>query len=279
MAAHSQHPIPQQALIRRLRRLCRADRRVEAAMLYGSFSRGEGDQFSDIDCVLFFADGLSSLPSPATWLGRIARVDLCYKNEFGNTVAVFAGLIRGEFHFDRVADMKQTESWRGEVWLPAVGPALLVDRKGLLAPRLQPLLVPPASRDTPADIAYLAASLVNWCLFGSHVLARGEGARAQEILRLVHDHLLRLVRLAQGLPQRWTAPTRFLESELSPPDYRRFQECSAPVETTALWRAYMACWSWGAQLLPPLAARHQVTLPEPLMQRLQRRLEDQATQA
>src|SRR3954447_5748983 len=39
----------QEAMIARLRDLCLQDERVVAALLYGSFTRGEGDAFSDIE--------------------------------------------------------------------------------------------------------------------------------------------------------------------------------------------------------------------------------------
>jgi len=46
----------QVTLIERMRKLCMEDIRVTAAMMYGSFARGEGDRFSDVEFILFFAD-------------------------------------------------------------------------------------------------------------------------------------------------------------------------------------------------------------------------------
>ncbi len=39
----------QEAMVERVRELCRADRRVTGAFMYGSFTLGEGDEFSDIE--------------------------------------------------------------------------------------------------------------------------------------------------------------------------------------------------------------------------------------
>jgi hypothetical protein len=46
----------QQTMIKRLRHVCQQDERLVAAMLYGSFTYSQGDQFSDIECLLFFED-------------------------------------------------------------------------------------------------------------------------------------------------------------------------------------------------------------------------------
>ncbi len=39
----------QEVMIERVRELCHADRRVTGAFMYGSFTLGEGDEFSDIE--------------------------------------------------------------------------------------------------------------------------------------------------------------------------------------------------------------------------------------
>ncbi len=46
--------LQQEAMIERTRRVCREDERLAAAMMYGSFARGEGDGFSNIEFILFF---------------------------------------------------------------------------------------------------------------------------------------------------------------------------------------------------------------------------------
>lgn len=48
--------LPQRRLIEAVRRRCREDSRVLAALLFGSFSRGEGDRHSDVDFYVFVDD-------------------------------------------------------------------------------------------------------------------------------------------------------------------------------------------------------------------------------
>jgi hypothetical protein len=59
--------LPQTAMIERVRELCQQDERVVAAMLYGSFTRGEGDQFSDIEFVVFVSDAELSSFNQQDW--------------------------------------------------------------------------------------------------------------------------------------------------------------------------------------------------------------------
>ena len=263
-------------MIERLREICRQDERLTAAMLYGSFTRKEADEFSDIDTVLFFADErLPEIDQPA-WVSQIAPVELYYHNEFGNEVAIFNNLVRAEFHFDRASDMHKLENWQGNAWFPALADVVLVDKTGQLARHLQTLMGPPTTHNTAQDIQFLCDSFLNWCLFGANVLARGELARALEILNVIHDTLLRMARLAEGTTERWISPTKALEQEISSTTYRRYQACTASLERKALWRAYLSAWQWGNELITILAKRHSVALPTVLMDKLSHRIQQQA---
>ena len=90
--------LPQEQMIESVRRLCREDGAIVAAAMYGSFTRGEGDEFSDIEFHLFVDDSSYGGFDLEAWIRRIAPVDVCLVNEFGTTVALFSSLIRGEFH-------------------------------------------------------------------------------------------------------------------------------------------------------------------------------------
>lgn len=64
--------LPQRAMIER-ERAALADQRVVAALIYGSFTRGEGDVHSNVEFALFFADDALPLVGPAR-LGGPDRV-------------------------------------------------------------------------------------------------------------------------------------------------------------------------------------------------------------
>ena len=68
--------LQQEVMIEKVRELCERDERVVAALMYGSFTLGQGDRFSDIEFYLFFEDkALEGLDEEA-WVGQIAPAEL-----------------------------------------------------------------------------------------------------------------------------------------------------------------------------------------------------------
>lgn len=255
-------------LIARLAQLCREDDRLLAAMHYGSYTRGEADHYSDLDIMLFFDEGGLAEIDQHSWLEQIAPVELFYVNEFGNSVAIFDNLVRGEFHFDPVGRMHDLHHYRDQVRFPGLERTIIADKTGRLAQVLAPLIGPPLTHETAADVQYLGHSFLNWFLFGFNVLSRGEHARALEILALVHDNLLRMARLEQSTTGRWITPTKALERDISPAAYRRFQACTAALDPAALQSAYRACWVWGTEMMERLGQAYGVTWPADLLRRI-----------
>jgi len=144
--------IPQEQMITRLTELCHQDERLVAAMLYGSFIWGEADQYSDIDCMLYFAGDRLKEIKTKEWLNQIRPVDLFYNNKFGNSVAIFDNLVRGEFHSGKSGDMASLASHRGRVTFPSLDSVILVDKSGQLAGHVRPLIGrPPRQKHTPGS--------------------------------------------------------------------------------------------------------------------------------
>jgi hypothetical protein len=54
--------------------------------------------------------------------------------------------------------------------------------------------------------------------------------------------------------------------------HERYKECTAALEAEQLARAYASTWEWARELTGELAARHALTLPETLRDKLDRRL-------
>ncbi len=263
--------IEQQKMIERVRQICREDQRLVAALMYGSFTRGEGDAYSDIEFVLFFRDDAHDEVDPYEWVSQIAPVVLYFVNEYGNGTAIFSNLVRGEFHFDKVSDMRQVEGWRGTAWFPSLETTILVDRTGELTRLIRPYAVRPR-QDTPEQVRTLCERFINWVLFGTNVLARGEHARALDLLSTVHRYLLWFARLAEGRTEHWATPSKSLEQDISPETYARFRTCIASLEERELWQAYGNAWRWGKELMLVQAEKHGITLPAKLMSALDERI-------
>jgi lincosamide nucleotidyltransferase len=266
----------QEAMIERTRRVCREDERLAAAMMYGSFAQGEGDGFSDIEFILFFEDEELEGLDQEEWVSRISPVGLYFVNEFGNGTAIFENLVRGEFHFDRASEIEGVvgESMRDADWLPSLENTLILDRTGELTPRLREIVGPPPERDTPGQVRFVCDCFVNWFVFGANLFARGELARSLDLLGILRDRLLQMVRVLEGSTLHWFNSAKFLEKEISETSYARYVACTARLDRHELQQAYLSAWEWGRQLMSSLAERHSIVPPVALLRRLDRRFSE-----
>ncbi len=261
--------LPQERMIARVRELCAADDRLDAAMMYGSFAYGEGDPYSDIEFLLFFNDDVFEQIDPRAWLEQIAPVELLYVNEHGIHVAIFDNLVRGEFHFHRAAEVTIGAMWPGMLTFPSLDATLIVDKSGALTPYLEAVVGPPPPRDDPQAVQQLVDSYINWSLFGFNLLRRGERARALELLNIIHRHLLHMARLLEGQTQHWLTPSRAAERDLAPQTYARFARCvAASLAPEDMARAYHRAWAWGRELLDGLRREYGVSVPDALCRRI-----------
>jgi lincosamide nucleotidyltransferase len=241
-------------------------------MLHGSIPLGEADVYSDIDCIIYFKDEVIPDLDRQEWVSRIAPLLLFYKNEFGNWAAVFENFVRGEFHFYPESKIPELAGFAGVVWFPSVEAAVLVDKTGHLHKALRALVDTKPEHGQHPDLEYLSDNFCNWILFGANVFARGEHARALEILNLVHGTLLRLIRLQSDATTHWVTPTRLLEREISPESYQAFQKCTAALDQGGLGRAYEHTWELGRTLLEHLYVNFEKPPPNVLLNRLEQAL-------
>ena len=258
----------QEVMIRRLRALCQRDERVDSGFLYGSFTRDEGDQFSDIEAILYFADDILPQIDRRAWGDQIAPVAHTFVNEHGIQTFIFENLVRGEIHFDPVSMIESLPIRAAVVRFPTLQSALILDRNDHLAPVLAQLVGPPIHQDTAQGINRLLNATLDWGLFGVSVWARGEYARSMEILHILHRQILQLARIHEGQTANWLTPSKNLEDDLSPASYSRFVMCTASLEPKALGLAYGASLAWAEDLLPALCAQHNLDYPSALMGRI-----------
>ena len=263
--------LSQLLMIERTRALCQQDARIVAALQYGSFTRGEGDQFSDIEFAFFFADVVLPSINQAEWVAQIAPVALYFPDDVGHHTAIFTNLIRGEFHFQPAAAISTVAQWRGNAWFASYEEAIVVDRTDALRTALRDLVGSPPPREMSTIAEQRIVNFVNWMLFGSNVFARGEIARALDILNVAHRNLLWLVRLVEHTTDHWPTPSKSLEQDLPSPVYQRYQACTAALERDGLWHAYQATWQWGRELSDILAVRYVLALPTRLFDQLTER--------
>lgn len=260
--------IPQHAMIATVRRLCITDPRILAALMYGSFTRGEGDEFSDIEFYLFLSTDELRHFDPVVWLTQVAPVAAYIVNEFGTGVAVFANLVRGEFHFHAIDDVALVGHWSADDSREVARRMLIIDRTGTLTLALQHFAETRPDHTSPQALQALTDRFLNWWLLGAQVLRRGEHARALDTLSWVQRYLLWMVRALEGAFLHWPTPSRALEQDVSPAAYHRFQQCTADLHHEALVAAFRASWVWAGELMQQLNARYRVAMRGPLIEQI-----------
>ena len=138
--------------IDRVRALCTGDPRVIAALQYGSFVRGEGDAFSDIEFYVFLDERCAEGFDREAWARGVAPLRASLVNEYGTFVAVFDDWMRGDWHFEPPAAIERVRSWP---LAPREANMLILDRDGRLAAALERDL----SAEAVARFAACAATL------------------------------------------------------------------------------------------------------------------------
>jgi lincosamide nucleotidyltransferase len=265
--------LPQQRLIRRVIELSHADERLVAVLHCGSFVEGEGDEWSDIDFWLCVEDAALGDFDSREWISRVAPLLTCLRNEFGTDVAIFAGLIRGEFHFEAASRMAEVRSWPVREETLDVDAMVVLDRTGELRDHLSAMADTPNERLAAARVQELQDRFLNWFVFGVNVLLRGDDARALDILSHVDRHLLWLARSRAGkVGRHYLTPSKLAAQDLSAAHYRRYVACTAALDAIDLRRAYREAWAWFRELARETCPELGTEVPGPLQGELEVRV-------
>jgi lincosamide nucleotidyltransferase len=157
---------------------------------------------------------------------RTRRV--CREDERLAAAMMYGSFAQGEG--DGFSDIERVvgESMRDADWLPSLEDTLILDRTGELGPRLPEIVGPPPERDTPGQIRFVCDCFV----FGSNLFARGELARSLDLLGIVCDRLLQMVRVLEKSTLHWFNSAKFLETEISQTSYTRYAACTALTGTS-----------------------------------------------
>lgn len=149
-------------MIEAVRTVCARDPDLVAALMYGSFAKGEGDRFSDIEFWCFF----DRVPVAREWTARIAPLRGLVRNEHGTDVALFENGVRGEFHLKTATEIETVATWTGELG----GMEVIADRDGGLAEALARSDRDYRPPDRPGRLQALCDGLVDHLLLGTAVL-------------------------------------------------------------------------------------------------------------
>lgn len=267
----------QQRMIERFREICHEDERVVGALMFGSFTIGEGDAFSDIEFAVFIQDDAFESFEQRSWLDAVSPVAAYFLDDFGHHTALFQNGVRGELHFMRASDLPVIASWQGYGWFPSLAAAVVLDRTGELSHHARALVGGPPERGGVPLVEGIALNLINQMLLGANLLNRGEFARAWALLSKTHDNLLKLVRLHEGATDHWPTPSRALEKDLSGATYERYATCTASAQPNVLCTAYRESWMWSRELFETVAEPLNIELPAMVLTRVERLLDEALT--
>jgi lincosamide nucleotidyltransferase len=257
----------QEDMIDRVRQLCQQDQRISVAMMYGSFTKGEADEYSDIEFYIFIRDSDYKTFDATEWIRQISPLGIYFVNQIGFSVAIFENLVRGEFGFQRLSSLPNIRTYKDIANFKDISSMVILDRTGELEEHLKFLAGPRQTRSTREQTVLLYYNYLNSMLSGVNVLARGERARALDTFEFVQKFLLWLVRIHEDkMLYGETRAYKNIEKDIPGPIYARYVECTGSLHGDSLERAYGAAWSWGKELINALALRFEIDLPSTLIE-------------
>ena len=201
--------------------IAKQDENVSAVFMYGSFTKNEGDQYSDIEFYIFLRNKENF--SSENWVSQIHPVALYFTNEYGSEVAIFDNMVRGEFHFLNTEEIEVIKSWEGMVAFSDFEQMNLIDKDGLLAKTLNQIKTKSPERIKNENILWLSQSLLNVLLATNNLIKREEFAHAHQSFSNVQKYLLWLIRARTNKTQHWESPTKSLEKDIDPIWYSTYK--------------------------------------------------------
>nr|WP_259391634.1 nucleotidyltransferase [Paenibacillus sp. 1011MAR3C5] len=237
-------------------------------MMYGSFTKGEGDPYSDVEFYIFIADHQFDEFQSRQWVAEVASYDLMFRNDYDTEVVIFSNLIRGEFHFLPEAKLEVIKTFKPTGVFPDPEAMFIYDRTGKLRLCLDYLGGGGPDRLTAENVNYAFNNFVNAWLMGLNVMRRGELARSHEVLSQVQKFLLQLLRIRERNVERWLNSTKNLEKDLSAEAYREYALLTARLNQAELRDAYAQALHVAERLMAALRPAYDFELDEAMLLKL-----------
>lgn len=210
-------------IIDQVRKIGIEDDKISAILMYGSFTKGEGDQFSDVEFYVFLRK--DCIIDKRGLLSSVLPVDMLFTNEFGTDVVIFENLIRGEFHFHPVSEITTIRTWQGMLNFEVRDKMNLVDKDGLLTEVLNSIENLRPEWNTPENIIWVADSMINHIIFVNNVIQRGEYVRAEHLFFFLQKYMALLIRLHLNTTGHWLDPMKGFEKEIPAEWHKKYTNC------------------------------------------------------
>lgn len=258
----------QNKIIQSVRDKCIADEFVSACMMYGSFTKGEGDQYSDVEFYIFIEDDKMEKFSSRHWVSEVYPIHLIFYNEYGTEVVIFSNMIRGEFHFLPVSKIEIIKSFKPTGLFPDPESMYIYDSTEQLKPLLDDLGGAGPDRMTDENVNFAFNNFVNAWLMGVNVMRRGELARSLEALTFVQRYILQLIRVKENTVERWLNSTKNLEEDISTESYKDYVSITSKLKENEIKLAYKNALNIVEALNEMLGSLYKVDVDKDLISKL-----------
>ena len=234
------------------------DPNIRSVFMYGSFIKGEGDKYSDIEFYIFLTD--TKIFDEKFWVAQLGKVDLFFENEFGTKVAIYDDLIRAEFHFLDVKEVEIIKNWEGLVSFVHKDKMVQVDKDGLLKNTLDSISVISPTRNSKESIEWLAQSLVNSLVYTSHLIGRNEWAHAHMTFSYIQKFTLWLMRVEALAFDHWESPSKSIEKDIPKMMYEKYEKVCPTLDPNALTTSFRNAVEIAGELFLSLEVNQKITL-------------------
>jgi lincosamide nucleotidyltransferase len=258
----------QLAMISQVKESSLLDPNIRSVFMYGSFIKGEGDKYSDIEFYIFLTDTENF--DEKHWVAQLGKVDLFFKNEFGTKVAIYDDLIRAEFHFLEVKEIGIIKNWEGLVSFEHKEKMIQVDKDGLLKSTLDSISVISPTRNSKESIEWLAQSLVNSLVYTSHLIGRKEWAHAHMTFSYIQKFTLWLMRAQALVFDHWESPSKSIEKDIPKKMYEKYEKVCPALDPEAVTASFRSSVEIAGELFLNLEVNQEITL---MLEKIRRRID------
>lgn len=261
----------QEKIINAVKNKGNSDSRMGAILMYGSFTQGCGDEYSDVEFYLFVKD--DDIPSFDTekWIEEIHPIFNHFYDEYGTEVVIFTNLVRGEFHFMPLSKIDIIDKLIVAGYFPDVQSMVLCDKYEKLQTVIR-ALVENKVEYGKADAENIVNNLFSNILGGINMYKRGEIARSMESLYFAHGYFLKAVRLLEGKTEHWLDPRKNLENEISQTWYSAFMSCTSSLDKDSIVKAYSNMVDNFRPMISDLSDIYGINSHKELFEKLEERL-------
>ena len=252
----------------RFEQACRADERVTAAFLGGSYGRGAADAYSDLDLYVVVIDGAYDdfLAGRVSFLRRLGEP--VFVEIFGSPATVFfifSDGVEGELQTGRESQLQQLHSGPYQV---------LLDRTGILNGVV--FTEPGADPAEQGEMLRLQVA-VFWHELSHFITALGRGQLwwAYGQLEALRSVCMKLVRLGHNFddPDAGSEPSFKVEDALPVEKLSPLLATICPMEPAAMLRAAFVLVNFYQKVVPLLVYAHGLAYPTALERVMLNRLE------